>query len=237
MQASAATASAWNINEETIRFDCDNERDRDSGSTATTRACALSTTATMSPGATAITDRPSEWPTRSTSSTFHQTRECLPALQPQRRALPTQDQRGALCHALRPSDTGHTPFGDIFYSESPDMEFWGRHRHVMARTLRAERLAVHEDRCRPDPRRDIGGLAAVLSRRAPLLQRLRLQLRSALLDLDEPWKAIYRSGPYLISPQKPYECMGDVPNVCFPCAELHDPPQAASPSTTDAPTP
>ena len=32
----------------------------------------------------------------------------------------------------RPSDTGHTPFGDIFYSESPDMEFWGRHRHVMA---------------------------------------------------------------------------------------------------------
>ena len=32
----------------------------------------------------------------------------------------------------RPSDTGHTAFGDIFYSESPDMEFWGHHRHVMA---------------------------------------------------------------------------------------------------------
>ena len=28
----------------------------------------------------------------------------------------------------RPSDTGHTPFGDIFYSESPDMCHWGRHR-------------------------------------------------------------------------------------------------------------
>ena len=25
----------------------------------------------------------------------------------------------------RPSDNGHTPFGDIFYSESPDMEFCG----------------------------------------------------------------------------------------------------------------
>jgi beta-1,4-mannooligosaccharide/beta-1,4-mannosyl-N-acetylglucosamine phosphorylase len=24
----------------------------------------------------------------------------------------------------RPSDTAHTPFGDIFYSESPDMKFW-----------------------------------------------------------------------------------------------------------------
>jgi beta-1,4-mannooligosaccharide/beta-1,4-mannosyl-N-acetylglucosamine phosphorylase len=31
----------------------------------------------------------------------------------------------------RPSDSGHTPFGDIFYSESPDMIHWGRHRYVM----------------------------------------------------------------------------------------------------------
>ena len=26
----------------------------------------------------------------------------------------------------RPSDSGHTPFGDIFLSESPDMEYWGQ---------------------------------------------------------------------------------------------------------------
>jgi beta-1,4-mannooligosaccharide/beta-1,4-mannosyl-N-acetylglucosamine phosphorylase len=31
----------------------------------------------------------------------------------------------------RPSDNGHTPFGDIFLSESPDMIHWGCHRHVM----------------------------------------------------------------------------------------------------------
>ena len=31
----------------------------------------------------------------------------------------------------RPSDNGHTPFGDIFYSESPDLIHWGRHRLVM----------------------------------------------------------------------------------------------------------
>ena len=40
--------------------------------------------------------------------------------------------RGNFAMLSRPSDTGHTPFGDIFYSESPDMEFWGRHRHVMS---------------------------------------------------------------------------------------------------------
>ena len=33
-----------------------------------------------------------------------------------------------------------------------------------------------------------------------------------------------RSGRYLISPQTPYECMGDVPNVAFPCAALYDEP-------------
>ena len=46
---------------------------------------------------------------------------------------------------------------------------------------------------------------------------------SALLDLEEPWKVTARSGPYLISPRETYECMGDVPNVTFPCAALHDP--------------
>ena len=33
----------------------------------------------------------------------------------------------------RPSDSGHTPFGDIFISESKDLEYWGKHRHVMGR--------------------------------------------------------------------------------------------------------
>lgn len=46
---------------------------------------------------------------------------------------------------------------------------------------------------------------------------------SAILDLEQPWKVKFRSGPYLLSPQKDYECMGDVPNVVFPCAALHDP--------------
>ena len=46
---------------------------------------------------------------------------------------------------------------------------------------------------------------------------------SAILDLEQPWKVKFRSGPYLLSPQKDYEWMGDVPNVVFPCAALHDP--------------
>ena len=45
---------------------------------------------------------------------------------------------------------------------------------------------------------------------------------AALLDLDQPWKVIARSRRYILSPQKYYECVGDVPNVAFPCAALCD---------------
>ena len=44
----------------------------------------------------------------------------------------------------------------------------------------------------------------------------------ALLDLDEPWKVLARAAPYVLSPQAPYECVGDVANVVFPCAMLCD---------------
>ncbi|MBM4046830.1 MAG: glycosylase [Planctomycetes bacterium] len=47
---------------------------------------------------------------------------------------------------------------------------------------------------------------------------------AALLDLDQPWKVLHRAKPYLMSPQMLYECVGDVPNVAFPCAALADAP-------------
>ena len=34
----------------------------------------------------------------------------------------------------RPSDSGHTPFGDMYLSHSKDMTYWGKHRHVMLLT-------------------------------------------------------------------------------------------------------
>jgi beta-1,4-mannooligosaccharide/beta-1,4-mannosyl-N-acetylglucosamine phosphorylase len=45
---------------------------------------------------------------------------------------------------------------------------------------------------------------------------------SALLDLEQPDQVMYRTQPYLMTPSVPYEQIGDVPNVVFPCAALHD---------------
>ena len=39
---------------------------------------------------------------------------------------------------------------------------------------------------------------------------------------NEPWKVLYRAKPYLMRPQELYECVGDVPNVVFPCSTLCD---------------
>jgi beta-1,4-mannooligosaccharide/beta-1,4-mannosyl-N-acetylglucosamine phosphorylase len=35
---------------------------------------------------------------------------------------------------------------------------------------------------------------------------------------------MYRTAPYLLAPWELYECVGDTPNVVFPCAALCDAP-------------
>jgi len=45
---------------------------------------------------------------------------------------------------------------------------------------------------------------------------------AALLDLEKPWKVLYRTKRYLLAPTTDYERYGDVPNVCFPCAAVVD---------------
>ena len=131
---------------------------------------------------------------------------------------------GKFAMLSRPSDTGHTPFGDIFYSESPDMEYWGHHRHVMSPAA----FEVSAWQCMkigagPIPIETSEGWLLFYHGVLRSCNGYVYAFGSALLDLDQPWKVLARSGPYLITPQMPYECMGDVPNVTFPCAALHDP--------------
>ena len=45
---------------------------------------------------------------------------------------------------------------------------------------------------------------------------------SAILDIEDPSKVLYRTQPYLLAPAEIYEMTGDVPNVIFPCAALQD---------------
>lgn len=130
---------------------------------------------------------------------------------------------GRFAMLSRPSDTGHTAFGDIFYSESPDLTFWGRHRHVMAPApFEQSAWQCMKIGAGPIPIETSEGWLLIYHGVLRSCNGYVYAFGSALLDLEQPWKVIARSGPYLISPREPYECMGDVPNVTFPCAALHD---------------
>lgn len=123
----------------------------------------------------------------------------------------------------RPSDTGHTPFGDIFVSRSPDLAYWGRHRFVMG-TVRGDRSAWQSTKIGPGPtpiETDEGWLLiyhGVITTCNGFVYRMGV----ALLDREEPWKVKARSRDYILAPCEIYECVGDVPNVVFPCAALAD---------------
>ena len=120
----------------------------------------------------------------------------------------------------RPSDSGHTPFGDIFLSQSPDLTYWGKHRHVMERSTEWwESLKIG------------GGAAPIETTEGWLLfyhgvagtcNGYVYSIGGAILDIDEPSKVKWRSENYLITPEEWYEERGFVPNVTFPCATIHD---------------
>ena len=115
----------------------------------------------------------------------------------------------------------HTPFGDIFLSESPDMEYWGHHRHVMSSATGNwwENVKVG------------GGAAPIETSEGWLLfyhgvtstcNGFVYSIGGAILDADHPSKVKYRCKTFLLTPQEWYEERGFVPNVTFPCATIQD---------------
>lgn len=123
----------------------------------------------------------------------------------------------------RPSDTGHTPFGDIFYSQSNDMEYWGHHRHVMGPII-GDESAWQSTKIGPGPVpiETKEGWLLIYHGVITTCNGFVYRMGSALLDLEQPWKVKYRSKDYILAPSKLYERVGDVPNVVFPCATLTD---------------
>ena len=119
----------------------------------------------------------------------------------------------------RPSDQGHTPYGDIYLSSSKDLEYWGRHAFVMGPANNWERLKIG------------AGCAPVETSAGWLLLYHGVMLTcsgyvysvgGAILDREDPAKVLYRSKDFLLTPEKAYECVGVVPNVCFPCSAVVD---------------
>lgn len=128
--------------------------------------------------------------------------------------------RGKYAMLSRPSDRGHTPFGDIFYSESPDLIHWGCHRFVMGPipvSWQSTKIGAG-----PVPIETSEGWLVFYHGVITQCNGFEYSMGAALLDLDQPWKVIYRSEEYLLAPMTFYERVGDTPNVVFPVGALVD---------------
>jgi beta-1,4-mannooligosaccharide/beta-1,4-mannosyl-N-acetylglucosamine phosphorylase len=119
----------------------------------------------------------------------------------------------------RPSDTGHTAFGDIFLSQSEDMIHWGRHRFVMKPQQPWESTKIGPGPC---PIETSEGWLMFHHGVLTSCNGYVYSFGATILDLEQPWKVRYRCKPYLFNPREIYELAGDVPNVTFPCAALTD---------------
>jgi len=120
----------------------------------------------------------------------------------------------------RPSDNGHTPFGDIFLSESPDMTYWGKHRKVMTKgTGLWESTKIGAG---PIPIETSEGWLLIYHGVCNTCNGFVYSTGAAVLDIDKPSKVLYRCRDFIITPEAPYETTGFVDNVVFPCAALCD---------------
>lgn len=211
----------WNINPETIKFQCDIEDVKEWVYGYDPRVCKIEDTYYVT------------WcngyhgPTIGVATTtdFKTFRQLENAFLPFNRngVMFPKKINGNFAMLSRPSDNGHTPFGDIYYSESPDLEYWGRHRHVMSPSpFEKSAWQCTKIGAGPIPVETSEGWLMIYHGVLQTCNGFKYSFGSALLDLEKPWKVIARSGPYLIAPTTLYECVGDVPNVCFPCASVHD---------------
>lgn len=121
----------------------------------------------------------------------------------------------------RPSDSGHTPFGDIFLSESPDLKYWGRHRHVMSKGGSGWWQSVKIGGG-PAPLETSEGWLLFYHGVSGTCNGFVYSMGGAILDRDNPSIVKYRCRNFLLTPEAPYEERGFVDNVIFPCATLSD---------------
>lgn len=125
----------------------------------------------------------------------------------------------------RPSDDGHTPFGDIYVSQSPDMCHWGVHRLVMRKG--GDHTGQWWQRTKvgagPIPIETDEGWLLLYHGVMDTCNGFVYSMGAALLDLDEPACVLYRTNRHIMTPEADYEVFGHVPNVVFPCAALCDP--------------
>jgi predicted GH43/DUF377 family glycosyl hydrolase len=128
--------------------------------------------------------------------------------------------RWALLH--RPLTYHPANRANIWLSFSEDLKHWGDHCEVLQARKGAWWDAGKIGLSPPPIETPEGWLIiyhGVRTTAGGCIYRLGL----ALLDLDDPCHTIWRGNEWVFGPSEPYERIGDVGNVVFPCGAVHDP--------------
>jgi predicted GH43/DUF377 family glycosyl hydrolase len=131
------------------------------------------------------------------------------------------DGRWILLH--RPKTEFGGARGEILLSRSPDLISWSAPEQVLR-----PRAGAWWDSLRiglgPPPLRTEHGWLLVYHGVKDTISGEVYRVGLALLDHDEPTRVLRRLPTWALAPLAPYERIGDVPNVIFPCGLVHDMP-------------
>lgn len=119
----------------------------------------------------------------------------------------------------RPVPGGVNQPAHMWMSYSPDLIHWGQHRTLME-ARRGGWWDAGKIGLSPQPIETSEGWLIIYHgvRRTAAGAIYRLGL--ALLDLEEPSRVMYRSQRWVFGPSEPYEQVGDIPYVTFPCGAV-----------------
>lgn len=120
----------------------------------------------------------------------------------------------------RPSDTSHTPFGDIFISESKDMEYWGKHKVLLKSGFALwNGLKIGGG---PAPIETDEGWLVFIHGVNRTCNGYVYMAGAMILDRDDPTKILNLCKDFVLSPSEPYETTGFVDHVVFPTSIIAD---------------
>lgn len=111
----------------------------------------------------------------------------------------------------------------IWIAASPDLIHWGEHRVLLP--ARPGWWDCSKIGLGPPPLETEEGWLLLYHGVRVTASGSLYRVGLALLDLEEPWKIIRRCDQWVFGPQAPYERVGDVPGVTFPCGVVCEPGQ------------
>jgi beta-1,4-mannooligosaccharide/beta-1,4-mannosyl-N-acetylglucosamine phosphorylase len=114
----------------------------------------------------------------------------------------------------RPSDNASAFFGNIFISESKDLEYWGHHRLI----TRNGWANWNNVKCGggPIPIETDEGWLVIVHGVMYNVNTYVYNMGAIILDKDDPTKVLYKCKNLIMTPQESYEITGHTPNVVFP---------------------